>query len=317
MDLSKFKYYIPFETRYKDLSSTYWQKYDQEGVVTAQKSRLINLHSIKSDALYNSADSSDYYYHPVLIAQCSLGCFNLIADGFIETYMPTFEANINWLIRNGVEYKNTIVFPFPYGIPDFNPEPGWVSGMYQGQILSALLRSYLITQDIELEQICSKIYNSFSLCLGELYGFRMETDDALWFEEAPQFPPRHILNGAIYAIWGIFDYMVLFPGQEVARTWEKSVQTIKKNLPKYDSGFWSYYDLNKSIASYYYHNSVHVPQLKVLHEQTGDLFFLNYSIKWETYGKKLQCRLMKKLFSAFQVLNSKLISIINIFQNGG
>jgi len=153
--------------------------------------------------------------------------------------------------------------------------------------------------------MCERIWNSFATDLGEKYGFRYETEDELWFEEAPQLPPKHILNGAIYAIWGIYDFMHIKDDPGLKVHWKKSVTTIMNKLHAYDTGFWSYYDLTGNLASYYYHNQVHILQLRVLYELTSEATFKDYAEKWSLYGASLRSRTLKKLISAYHLMTRK------------
>ena len=60
------------------------------------------------------------------------------------------------------------------------------------------------------------------------------------------------------------------------------INTLKKNIHKYDAGFWSRYDLLKhELVRYYYQKNVHVPQLEVLYKLTKEPLFLKYKQKWE------------------------------------
>ncbi|MCF8223791.1 MAG: D-glucuronyl C5-epimerase family protein [Bacteroidales bacterium] len=299
-----YKYYYPFEEVFADISDVSWMQYDEQGVVTNIKERLKDQYKISRASLYKS-DNSEYYYHPAAIAQCALGSFNLINNYQEGNYKKTFLSNITWLLDNGILYNNCLVYPFPFGLPDFHPEPMWVSGMYQGQVLSALVRAYLLTEDKSIYSACEKIFNSFFIKLGEKYGFRDEKNNELWFEEAPQKPPKHILNGEIYAIWGIYDFMHINDDPLLKEQWQKSIITIEKNIHRYDNGFWSYYDLTGNLASYYYHKKVHITQLDQLYQQTSIEVFKRYSDKWLRYSNSLKSKTLKKLLSTYNRITRK------------
>ena len=72
-------------------------------------------------------------------------------------------------------------------------------------------------------ELCQKTWNSFDLKLGDLYGFRYEDHYGLWFEAVSKLPANHILNGFIFAIWGILDYYKISGQQELEKTWEPGV----------------------------------------------------------------------------------------------
>ena len=66
------------------------------------------------------------------------------------------------------------------------------------------------------------------------------------------------------------------------------METLRKNLDRYDLGFWSRYELSGTrlpmIASPFYHR-LHVTQLRIMHKITGDEVFARYAEKWEKYAR--------------------------------
>ena len=82
--------------------------------------------------------------------------------------------------------------------------------------------------------------------------------------------------------------------------------TLDKNLPRYDAGFWSLYDLSrqalKMVASPFYHK-LHIVQLKVMHILTGQPVFDSYAKKFAAYEQNwffrnwaLLCKIVFKVF---------------------
>jgi len=297
------KYYFPFEEDFRNISKSRWLKYNDSGVIMSSRSKLRDNYKIP-DALPGN-DDNVFYYHPVLIAQCCLACYNLIMSGYSQPYETTLQANLKWLETNGLNYKNSILYPFPFDLPVFSPGSGRVSGMYQGQILSCFVRAVLLYNKETYLPLCDKVWNSFDINIGEQYGFRDEDENELWFEETPQNPPNHILNGYIFAIWGIYDYIELTGNPRAKEEWNKCINTLKNNISKYDTGFWSRYDLIDSLASYTYHNRIHVHQLEILAQMTGEEIFSFYATKWKGYNSNPLCRIRKSYYSARQVIRRK------------
>ena len=68
----------------------------------------------------------------------------------------------------------------------------------------------------------------------------------------------------------------------------KAVETLRKNLHRYDLGFWSRYEQSGTglpmLASPFYHR-LHITQLQIMHRLTGDEFFAAYADRWESYGR--------------------------------
>ena len=128
-------------------------------------------------------------------------------------------------------------------------------------------------------------------------------------------PPNHILNGYIFAIWGIWDYYLISGKPELIQTWNICLDTLKKSLPEYDLGYWSFYDMKGTITSYYYH-TVHIIQMKALYQMTGDDIFIEYSKKWDRQLNSFYSRTRKKIYHLVQVTKRKKLGLYfrNAFQ---
>jgi len=104
-----------------------------------------------------------------------------------------------------------------------------------------------------------------------------------------------VLNGFIFALLGLFDFYRVNKDSESYNLWEAGIKTVEKNISRYDSGYWSRYDLlYKRITSKSYHN-IHIFQLKILYNLTGIEVFNYFSNKWERYKKSKICYIRRKI----------------------
>lgn len=301
LETGNFIYYInEFENLFSKIKANRsWLNFDDNEVIKFSR----NYFTKKFKTNKKSIDSE--FFHPCTIAQAGIGFYDIYIKTKNSEAKRKFWAQIKWFEKNYVEYKNTYVYPFPFTVKNFGIKPNWISGMYQGEILSCFVRAYVLSGDSKYLNFSEKVYKSFFLKLGDKFGNRVTDKYGLWYEEAMLNPPTHILNGFIYAMWGILDYYKITKKEDVLNEWESCIHTLVNALPKYDMGFWSYYDLNKTIASYYYHENVHIPQLKVLYELTGLEIFKYYYTKWELYSNRWIYRLFKKIYSTYQKLWKK------------
>jgi hypothetical protein len=164
----------------------------------------------------------------------------------------------------------------------------FVDGMGQGQLLSILTRYSLNCPSKAKTDLILRISNSFLLDLQHPKGFVLKSDDLVIFEEYSRpLPCKHVLNGWIYAITGLYDYILFAEITNLTDVYieEKklllinSLSTLEQLLTKYDLGYWSTYQQPKSainIASIHY-QVVHIAQLKALHFMTGNETFLKQS----------------------------------------
>lgn len=171
---------------------------------------------------------------------------------------------------------------------------GWVSAMYQGNLVSALLRAWQYFGEDRWRDLAGLAFAVMGTPLSEggvcLREAGPEGVD-LWFEEYPMDPPSHVLNGYIYALWGILDWARATNDATAWSWWKQGVETLKRRLPEYDCGYWSVYDLRfRELASRYYQENIHVPQLQAMFALTGDSVFDTYSRRWEAQSRSLFCR---------------------------
>jgi hypothetical protein len=133
-------------------------------------------------------------------------------------------------------------------------------------------------------EIAVKAMRPFSLTT-DAGGVTTFTEDGPFYEEYPSQPPRHVLNGFIYALFGLRDLVRFTNNAEADRLWQDGLATLKKWLPRYDIGFWSLYQLPESPrnpATVPYHR-LHVNQLSVLAQITSESIFVQYRDLWQSY----------------------------------
>ena len=98
-------------------------------------------------------------------------------------------------------------------------------------------------------------------------------------QEYPTDPPSHVLNGAIYAIWGLHDA----GGRE---RFEEVLDALVLNLHRWDTGSWSLYDLYphpiRNWASLAYHE-LHATQLRALTALSDRTALAEAADRFESY----------------------------------
>jgi heparosan-N-sulfate-glucuronate 5-epimerase len=137
----------------------------------------------------------------------------------------------------------------------------------------------------------------------------------------PSRPPHHILNGHIFALFGLHDYARSTGDARASELFEKGVDAVRKRLPDYDLGIWSKYSLNPhsgwrdhwNVAAPIY-QQVHVDQLRFLHAITGDSIFEKWAARWDAQQHTLFGRLLEVAFVLFKdgvLLGKRLKNLTN------
>jgi heparosan-N-sulfate-glucuronate 5-epimerase len=229
-------------------------------------------------------------YNPIAIAQWGLGNYNSFCRSGDTSAQKKFFLASSWL-RDHLERNSHGIwvwshyFDWEYRSRLKSP---WYSGLAQGQGISLLVRAHLASGEEHYLVAAEQAFASFCKLTDEGGVTFSDQQGNIWFEEYIVSPPTHILNGFIWAAWGVYDYFLATGDIQAKELFEKAVQTLRTNLPRYDLGFWSLYEQSGTIlpmiASPFYHR-LHVVQLRVMHRLTGDSFFAKFADKWEAYGR--------------------------------
>jgi heparosan-N-sulfate-glucuronate 5-epimerase len=229
-------------------------------------------------------------HNPIAIAQWGLGNYTLFCRTQNDERKTKFLAASDWLCEHLETNSHGLWvwnhhFDWEYRSPLKAP---WYSALAQGQGISLLVRAYRKTGASAYLEAAERVFKSFLKSTHEGgVAFRDDRGN-LWFEEYIVSPPTHILNGFIWAAWGIYDYFLATQSQSARDLFEQAVTTLRANLDRYDLGFWSLYEESNTVlpmvASPFYHR-LHVVQLRVMHRMTGDEVFARYADKWETYTR--------------------------------
>lgn len=222
------------------------------------------------------------YYAPITVIQYAIMQYDFYTRGVNPDEAKKIFLNcVNWLENKSEPFKDTIIIRHEY-YEQYDIAEGWVSGMVQGQLISVFLRAYQLEDKEKYLDISHKVFNSFYLEYEEGGFKRIDENGCLWFEEYPTATPSYVLNGFIYAMFGILDYYRVTGNIEAKNMWDSCVVTLERNLYKYDVWYWSMYDqLKKQLVSYYYQKNVHIPLMKIMHQLTGNDMFHRYAVKWQ------------------------------------
>jgi len=229
-------------------------------------------------------------YNPIAIAQWGLGNYNIFCRTQNEERKRKFLAASDWLCAHlelnplGLWVWNHH-FNWEYRSPLKAP---WYSALAQGQGISLLVRAYRETRASAYLEAAERSFASFLKSTGEGGVTYTDAHGNLWFEEYIVSPPTHILNGFIWATWGVYDYFLATENSAARDLFAQAILTLRANLDRYDLGFWSLYEqsgtLLPMVASPFYHR-LHVVQLRVMHRLTGDETFARYADQWESYAR--------------------------------
>lgn len=201
-------------------------------------------------------------------AQMGLGCYERYLAGDGEEWLEMARTVADTLVerqQTGGQHDGGFVHHYELG-HTFPLRPPSLSAMSQGQAASLLTRVHLETGGEDYAEAARRALRPLSV--SSATGGTMALLDGRPFpEEYPTDPPSYVLNGAIFAMWGQLDVGLGLGDAGAAAAFEESVETLARNVHRWDTGSWSLYDLFPhplpNIASPAYH-ALHINQLKAM-----------------------------------------------------
>lgn len=186
----------------------------------------------------DSFDEDDGWVIPV--AQAALGFWDRRLDG--EPTDRQFLLLAGWLLAHGRRDARGLAWPISFAVPKYGLRPGWISAMGQGQAISVLLRAHELTgEGAYLDAaIAARRPLQRPVSAG---GAQSEVDGHPVLEEYPAEQPCAVLNGWVFALFGLHELAVSTGDAEARELFESSATGLVELLPRYDHGWWSLYSL--------------------------------------------------------------------------
>ncbi len=235
------------------------------------------------------------FYHPIRIAQYALHMHERLKNGD-ESALRPFMSHARWLRDNQVNrFGMPGCYAFPFAWKKYGAEPGWISGMAQGEAISVLLRAEEVAPGFGYGDAAVNAAEPFRRPVTHGGVVWRGSGGATFFEEVAVEPAAHILNGSLFATFGLFDLLRCGGPSWVRGLFDDAVATLLRQIALFDSGYWSYYSLlasrsgRRHVATLKYH-AFHIAQLRVLTGMTGEGYFAAVAADWLRYQSSFESR---------------------------
>lgn len=183
-------------------------------------------------------------YQPVGIAHYALGNWDLFLSTHDAKYKMEFLKRADWFCDHLVVKGDFGIWEYRFDYPRFHLKAPWPSAMSQGEGISVLTRAYQLTKKERYLKCAKMALASFRVPLEEGGVRYRDKEGFIWYEEYPSsVKPPHVLNGFIFALFGLYGFYELTGSGEAHALFNDGIDTLKANLGKWDLGTWSRYDL--------------------------------------------------------------------------
>lgn len=184
----------------------------------------------------------------IAVSQTALGFWELRIAADKDPRVPDDEAErqflgfADWLLANHEDGAGGILWRTGFPVPKYDLAPGWISAMGQGQAISVLLRAQQLTGRDEYLETARAALAPMTVPVRE-GGVQVSLDGVTVLEEYPTRKPSAVLNGWIFALFGVHELAVVTGDPEARELFERSAAGLISLLPRYDIGWWTLYSL--------------------------------------------------------------------------
>jgi heparosan-N-sulfate-glucuronate 5-epimerase len=222
---------------------------------------------------------------PATIAQLALGWWERYL-GREPAARTQFHEACGFLRETAVREGDCALWFHSSINPKYEVKPPWISALAQGQAASVFVRSYHLAGSSEDAELAVAAVQP--LLQRGCWSVVADTEYGPALEEAPSHRPSLILNGWIYALWGLRDVAVGLRHREADEMLGASSECLRRMLPRYDVGWWTRYSLYPhllpDLAKPFYHR-LHVWQAEIMYRLTGEEEFGVAAARWLRYDR--------------------------------
>jgi hypothetical protein len=215
--------------------------------------------------------------NPTMKAQCALANRNAAMAFNDAQALAKFRSLAEWFLLNHVDGR----WEWSIDLPSRDLKAPWISGLTQSQGISVLLREYQLGNDPRYLAVARQALDWLKKPM-EGGGLSKKMQKGVFYEEYPSTAkPSHVLNGHMWALFGIWDFYRVTHDKVAKLMFDEGVLALRAELPKYDVDCWSVYSQDNQVdmVTGAYQQFI-IEQLRVMYAITSDSIFNVYAEKW-------------------------------------
>jgi hypothetical protein len=221
----------------------------------------------------------ELYYRPGAIAINGMKRLDAYRDTGDRAQLQQALVQARHLRMSRIGKDDAWWLPFRFDYPPEGLTAPWFNAMSQGLALSFFVRLHRVTGDDIHLRAAERIFESYRR-LGRPRAKSLRPwiayvagDGYLWLEHYPNARPDHVLNAHLHSLIGLYEYWQHTRAPEARQLLEGALTTMRDNAARYRrEGRVSIYGLRSRTNLYKYHQ-VHIWQLRLLGQMTGDAWF--------------------------------------------
>lgn len=297
----------------------YYFKFSEKELLDGTHQALLKAfdeNGIPLNTAYIDVADPKLHYYPISIGQYGLAIFHSYLESKSEEKKNQFLKIAEWFCDN-VTLDDTLGAYWLTDIPkpEYKVVKPWRSAFSQSRGLSILLRAWQITNNIKYLNLCNMALLPFKYDINDGGVSANLNAGYPFYEEYVADEPTMVLDGHIFSLFGLYDFVRAVPKEidaenyELAKSlFENGIKSLINFLPDYDMGFWLKFNLCKmphypkiDPCTIGYIRLVHL-QLNVLYKITNNSFLLDFQKKISGYDNL--ANIIKMYFIKYRALKT-------------
>lgn len=206
---------------------------------------------------------------------------------------PLLSELAEGLIQKSVLTEEKMTFFFDEAYARFDLEGSYSSGIVQGKAASFFLRYYALSKDDKYLGLAKKCLVAALQPIGENGALRTLENDMLWVEEYPSPKPSMVLNGFLFYIIGLLEYLSFEDDEELKAQLDICMQSVIAWLPNYKVIGGLLYSMYRWNLCNVHYTAVMKYQFEHLYQLTNLAIFKEYAeytddlTNWKVFKKAI------------------------------
>jgi hypothetical protein len=243
----------------------------------------------KGVIMYDYGGKIGKVYNPTVVGlEGSRYYHNYQATGNPES-RQRFLNTADWLVEHATDKGTYSLWEYPFDWPFYSGfKAPYSSALAQARGIDVLIRAFDETGDELYLHEAKKAFGAFMVDYEDGGVASNEGDDSIFLQilAKPGAPKTFVLNSHTKALLLIKEYYDYTKDYRAMLVFGKGMNWLMENLPRYDTGSWSYYDLLGTKASKSYHNG-QTKQISQLYQVTGEPILKKYHSRFAGYESKI------------------------------
>jgi hypothetical protein len=243
----------------------------------------------KGVMMYDYGSKTGRVYNPTVVGlEGAKYYYDYQATGKLESRQK-FLYTADWFMEHATDKGAYSLWEYTFDWPYYKGfDAPYSSALAQARGIDILVKAYDETGNEAYMKEAKKAFGSFMVDYEDGGVASKEGEDSIFLQilAKPGAPKTYVLNSHTKSLLLIKEYYEYTNDYRAMLVFGKGMNWLLENLPRYDTGNWSFYDLLGTAAKKSYHHG-QTKQIGQLYDVTGEPLLKKYQAQFADYESKI------------------------------